>query len=217
MTFTRLEESDGYRQQREELRVAELELMDHVERVAKLRRALPADTIVDDYTFTDVATNARVQLSELFSGPDRALIVYHLMYGKAQTEACPLCTMWIDGYNAVASHLTQNVDFVVVAAAEPAALRTHADSRGWHNLRLLSAGDTTFKYDLGSEEADGAQTEWVSVFTLGSDGRVHHLYSKGAQMADDRRERGIDLLSPVWHLLDLTPSGRGDWVPALRY
>jgi hypothetical protein len=62
---------------------------------------------------------------------------------------------------------------------------------------MLSAGDTTFKYDLGSEEADGTQTEWISVFTRGGDGSVRHVYSKGAQMADDRRERGIDLLSPL--------------------
>ncbi|MFI7499222.1 hypothetical protein ACIBVL_12045 [Streptomyces sp. NPDC049687] len=31
------------------------------------------------------------------------------------------------------------------------------------------------------------------------------------------RERGIDLLTPVWHLLDLTPHGRADWYPALDY
>ena len=29
--------------------------------------------------------------------------------------------------------------------------------------------------------------------------------------------RGIDLLSPVWNLLDLTPEGRGDWEPSLAY
>jgi predicted dithiol-disulfide oxidoreductase (DUF899 family) len=125
--------------------------------------------------------------------------------------------MWIDGYNAIASHLSQNIDFVVVAAADPAAIRAHAAVRGWENLRLLSAGDTSFKYDLGSEEADGAQTEWVSVFSLGGDGTVVHRYSKGAQLADDRRERGIDLLSPVSHFLDITPTGRGDWYPSLSY
>jgi predicted dithiol-disulfide oxidoreductase (DUF899 family) len=217
MQFTRLTESEGYRRQREELRLAELELIDQVERVAALRRQLSADTVVDDYLFIDVASGAMVPLSELFTGPDRALILYHLMYGKAQTEPCPLCTMWIDGYDAVAPHITQNVDFAVVAAAEPAALRAHATARGWNSLRLLSAGDSTFKYDLGSEEADGAQTEWISVFSLGDDGTVRHVYSKGAQMADNRRERGIDLLSPVWHLLDLTPGGRGDWYPKLRY
>ena len=25
--------------------------------------------------------------------------------------------------------------------------------------------------------------------------------------------RGVDLLSPVWHLFDLLPSGRGDFMP----
>ncbi|MFI5287844.1 MAG: DUF899 family protein [Candidatus Dormibacteria bacterium] len=218
MEFTRLKESDEYRRQREELRLAELDLVDHTERVAALRRALPAETVVDDYQLVDVASGDRVRLSELFSAPDRALILYHFMYGKAQTEPCPLCTMWIDGYNAAAPHLTQNADFVVVAAAEPAAITAHAASRGWSNLRLLSAGETTFKYDLGTEEADGTQIESISVFTLGDDGSVRHVYSKGAQTADDRRERGIDLLTPVWHLLDLTPHGRpDDWYPSLHY
>jgi predicted dithiol-disulfide oxidoreductase (DUF899 family) len=217
MDFTRLKESDEYRRQREELRLSELELIDQVERVAALRRQLPADTVVEDYEFLDVARGDQVRLSELFSAPDRALILYHFMYGKAQAEPCPLCTMWIDGYNAAAPHVTQNADFAVVAAVEPAALRAHAASRGWNNLRLLSAGNSTFKYDLGGEEADGSQTEWISVFTRGGDGTVRHVYSKGAQMADDRRERGIDLLSPVWHLLDLTPAGRDDWYPSLHY
>jgi predicted dithiol-disulfide oxidoreductase (DUF899 family) len=217
MHFTRLNESDEYRRQREELRVAEVELIDHIERVAALRRDLPADTVVDDYELVDVSNGDQVRLSELFSAPDRTLLLYHFMYGKAEKTPCPLCTMWIDGYNAVAPHLSQNIDFAIVAAAEPDAIKAHAASRGWNNLRLFSAGDTTLKYDLGSEEADGAQTEWISVFTRGGDGTVRHLYSKGAQMADDRRERGIDLLSPVWHLLDLSPKGRGDWYPALSY
>jgi predicted dithiol-disulfide oxidoreductase (DUF899 family) len=218
MHFTRLKESDEYRRQRDELRVAELDLMDHAERVAALRRTLPADTIVDDYQLVDVASGDRVRISELFTAPDRTLIVYHFMYGKGQTEPCPLCTMWIDGYDAAAPHLAQNADFVVVAAAEAAAITAHAAARGWTNLRLLSAGDSTFKFDLGSEEADGTQIESISVFTLGDDGSVRHVYSKGAQMADDRRERGIDLLTPVWNLLDLTPDGRPhDWYPSLHY
>ena len=125
--------------------------------------------------------------------------------------------MWIDGFNAVAPHLLQNIDFAIVAAAEPGDIKAHAAVHGWDNLRLLSAGSSNFKYDLGSEEADGAQTEWISVFTRDADGTVRHVYSRGAQLADDRRERGIDLLSPVWQLLDLTPGGRGDWYPSLRY
>ena len=217
MEITRLDESEGCRTAREELRVAELELMDQIERVAMLRRQLPTDTVVDDYELLDASTGEVRRLSELFTTPTRALVVYHFMYGKAQTEPCPLCTMWIDGYDAAARHLAQNIDFVVVAAADPDAINAHAQARGWSNLRLLGAGDSNFKYDLGSEDADGAQTELVSVFVCSADGSLRHVYSKGARMADDRRERGIDLLSPVWHLLDLTPDGRGDWYPSLEY
>ncbi len=217
MHFTRLNESDEYRRRREELRVAELELSDHIEQVAQMRRELPNDTVVPDYELVDVSSGRPVRLSELFTAPDRALIVYHFMYGKGTPQPCPLCTMWIDGYNAAAHHLAQNADFVVVAAAPPAKIKAHAAARRWSGLRLLSAGDSTFKFDLGSEEANGEQVERVSVFTLGADGTVHHVYSKGAEMADDRRERGIDLLSSVWHLLDLTPAGRGNWYPSLDY
>jgi len=143
MDFTRLNESDEYRLRREELRVAERDLIDHVERVAALRRGLPADTAIDDYALVDASNGDHVRLSQLFSAPDRALVLYHFMYGKSQTDPCPLCTMWIDGYDAVAPHLSRNIDFAVVAAAEPAAIRAHAAARGWDNVRLLSAGDTT--------------------------------------------------------------------------
>src|SRR5207237_4520040 len=96
-----------------------------------------------------------VLLSELFTGAGRPLVIYHLMYGKCQTKPCPMCTAWIDGINGVAHHIAQNVDFAIVAAADPAASRAHARARGWNRLRLLSAGDSTFKYDLGSEDREG--------------------------------------------------------------
>jgi predicted dithiol-disulfide oxidoreductase (DUF899 family) len=68
--------------------------------------------------------------------------------------------MWIDGTNGVAQH----IDFALVAAADPKALRDHARERGWNNIRLPSAGSSTFKYDLGGEDADGGQDSSVSVF-----------------------------------------------------
>ncbi|NDZ82237.1 DUF899 domain-containing protein [Streptomyces sp. SID10853] len=218
-------ESAGYVSAREELRQAEIELMRHRERVAALRRALPPGPVVDDYVFQEGPADLRagdapertVRLGELFTGPGRDLIVYHLMYGKKQTEPCPMCTMWIDGFDAVAQHVARNADLVIVAAAGLPALRAHARDRNWTNLRLLSAGSSTFKYDLGSEDAEGVQDSTVSVFTRDDDGQVRHVYSAHPRMADDIDQRGIDLLSPVWHLLDLTPRGRGDWFAALRY
>ncbi|WP_152648340.1 DUF899 family protein [Streptacidiphilus anmyonensis] len=218
-------ESPEYLAAREELRQAEIDLMRHRERVAAQRRALPQGPPVDDYAFLEGPADLdagdtpvrQVRLSELFTAPDRPLIVYHLMYGKKQTDPCPMCTLWIDGFNGVARHITQNADFAVAAAADPAALREHARNRGWDRLRLLSCGDSSFKYDLGSESEDGVQDSTVSVFTRDADGTVRHFYSAHPRMAEDIDQRGIDLLAPVWHLLDLTPGGRADWFAALDY
>ncbi|MFG2288403.1 DUF899 family protein [Streptomyces sp. NPDC048595] len=210
---------------REELRHAEIELMRHRERVADLRRRLPPGPVVDDYVFEEGPADLEagdapartVRLGELFTGPGRDLVVYHLMYGKRQTEPCPMCTMWCDGFNGVARHVAQNVDLAIVAAADLPTLRAHARNRKWSNLRLLSAGSGSFKYDLGSEDAEGNQDSTVSVFTRDDDGSVRHFYSAHPRMSDDIDQRGIDLLSPVWHLLDLTRKGRGDWFAALDY
>ena len=144
-------------------------------------------------------------------------MVYHVMYGKRQIKPCPMCTAWIDGFNGVAHHIAQNVDFAIVAAADPVLLRAHARARGWNRLRLLSAGDTAFKYDLGSEDREGHQDSTISVFTRDNHGAVHHFYSAHPWMSPGVKERGIDLLSPIWHLLDLTPQGRGDWYAKLEY
>ncbi|MFJ6750662.1 DUF899 family protein [Streptomyces sp. NPDC091266] len=218
-------EPAAYVSAREELRQAEIELMRHRERVAELRRGLPPGPVVDDYAFEEGPADLRagdapvrtVRLGELFTGPGRDLVVYHMMYGKTHTEPCPMCTMWLDGFNGVARHLAQNFDLAVVAAAGLPALRTHARSRNWTNLRLLSAGAGTFKYDLGSEDAEGNQDSTVSVFTRDDDGSVRHFYSVHPRMSEDIDQRGIDLFSPVWNLLDLTRRGRGDWIASLDY
>ncbi|OIK24147.1 hypothetical protein VT52_029395 [Streptomyces malaysiense] len=227
MRQTRLHgESAEYLAAREELRGAEIELMRRRERVAALRRSLPPGPEVDDYVFLEGPADLDagdtpvrdVRLSELFTGgPERPLLVYHFMYGKRQTEPCPMCTLWIDGFDGVAHQVARNADLVVVAAAGLPALRRHARARGWSRLRLLGAGDSTFKYDLGSEDEDGVQDSTVSVFTRDPDGTVRHFYSAHPRMAEDIDQRGIDLLNPVWHLLDLTPGGRGDWFAGLDY
>ncbi|NUS83514.1 MAG: DUF899 family protein [Streptomyces sp.] len=226
MRQTRLpDEPADYLAAREELRLAEIELMRHRERVAAQRRALPQGPAVDDYVFIEGPADLdagdspvrETTLSELFTAPDRPLIVYHFMYGKSQTEPCPMCTLWTDGYNGVAHHISRNADFVIAAAADPPVLRQLARDRGWSRLRLLSCGDSTFKFDLGSEDKDGEQDSTISVFTRDGDGTVRHRYSAHPRMAEDIKERGIDLLSPVWNLLDLTPGGRDDWYPRLDY
>jgi predicted dithiol-disulfide oxidoreductase (DUF899 family) len=218
-------ESKEYLAKRKEVRLAEIELMEQREKVAALRRALPQGAALQDHEFLEgpADLNAgdepvhRVKLSELFTAPGRSLVIYHLMYGKKNVKPCPMCTMWVDGANGVAQHLAQNIDFAVVAAADPKAFRDHWRQRGWNNVRLLSAGSSSFKYDLGSEDADGGQDSSVSVFTKDDDGTVRHFYIAHPRMAPEIQERGIDLLAPAWNFLDLTPQGRGTWYASLAY
>src|ERR1700722_17195566 len=90
-------ESSEYLAKREELRLAEVALMLQRERVAELRRNLPAGAGVQDYQFEEGPrdlnagdTPARgVRLSELFTKPNRSLVIYHFMLGKKQTKPCP--------------------------------------------------------------------------------------------------------------------------------
>jgi predicted dithiol-disulfide oxidoreductase (DUF899 family) len=145
------------------------------------------------------------------------LVIYHFMFGKKQIKACPMCTAWLDGANGVAHHLAQNLDFAVVAATDIPTLRAHARARGWDKMRLLSAGNSSFKYDFGSEDREGGQDSTVSVFTLDAKSALRHFYTAHPRMAPDIQQRGIDLLAPIWHFMDLTPQGRGNWYANLAY
>src|ERR1700750_2414074 len=82
-------ESSEYLAKREELRLAEIELLRQRERVPELRRHLPEGAPIQDYVFREGphdlhsgdAPARTTHLSELFTKPDRSLIIYHLMYG----------------------------------------------------------------------------------------------------------------------------------------
>ena len=102
LQLTRLRnESAEYVARREELRLAEIELMRQRERVAEMRRRLPAGAVVEDYVFQEGPADLEVgdvpittiRLSDLFSGPNRSVVIYHLMYGKRQIHPCPMCTL----------------------------------------------------------------------------------------------------------------------------
>ncbi|WP_263381194.1 DUF899 domain-containing protein [Granulicella arctica] len=184
-------EPKEYLARREELRLAEIALMEQQERVAAMRRALRKE--------------------------ERPLVIYHMMYGKKQKTPCPMCTLWVDGFNGVARHLAQSIDFAVVMAADLKEIREFARTRGSNHLRLLSAASSIFKFDLGSEDVEGTQDSTISVFTKEKGGVMRHFYTAHPRMSPEIKERGIDLLTPVWDTMDLTPQGRGKWYPAVAY
>src|SRR6266581_3551001 len=82
-------ESPDYLAKREEVRLAEIELRNARERVAALRQTLPKGATIQDYEFLEGPASlddgdepvTKTRLSELFTAPDRSLVIYHFMYG----------------------------------------------------------------------------------------------------------------------------------------
>ena len=116
--------------------------------------------------------------------------------------------MWIDGFNGIAPQVTQRANFVVASRAPFERLQAWGRRREWNRLRLLSDDGPAFARDIDAEDAEGNPDSTVVVFAKDGD-EVRHTYTAHPMLED--RERGIDLLCAVWHLFDLTPSGRGDW------
>jgi predicted dithiol-disulfide oxidoreductase (DUF899 family) len=218
-------ESETYRKQRDQLLEAEVALKDQTERVAALRRQLPPGPVVEtDYLFRegpadlndDSPANFRdVRLSELFAPGKDSLIVDHLMWAPGDELPCRMCNMWADSYAAVALHVSDKVNFVLVAKVELARLRAWARRRGWNKFRLLSSHDNTFNRDYSAEDERGQQPA-VSVSKRAPDGKIYFTYTT-EMSRNPGHHRGIDPFSPVWHLFDLLAEGRENWMPEHFY
>ncbi|MBO0849747.1 MAG: DUF899 family protein [Pseudonocardia sp.] len=213
--------SEEYQAARRRLAEAEIALRDQVEAVAAQRRGLPPGPVLPEYPLVEgpreLAADGPempVTLADLF-GPHDQLFVYHLMLHQDDDEACPMCSMWVDGFHGVARHIQRRAGLAVIARAPLAKLRRYGRYRGWSGLRLVSAHGSDLLTDLGVQGSRGAQFPAVSVFTrVGSE--VRHAYTQSADLPDGTG-RGMDLLNPVWNVWDLLPSGRGDWMPDNSY
>jgi predicted dithiol-disulfide oxidoreductase (DUF899 family) len=105
---------------------------------------------------------------ELFTEPAKTLVLIHFMFGKAQTQPCPMCAMWAYGYAGVVQHLRQRLNFVVIVAGELERFEVFARDRPWDDFRIVSAADISVKRDLGFENEEGGQMPGVSVFERSS-------------------------------------------------
>jgi len=221
-------ESEAYRRARNELLQAELELRRKVEDVAALRRKLPlGGEVQQDYEFeegsadlADTKTVRKVRLSELFEPGQDTLVLYSYMYGPKMKEPCPMCTSFLDGLDGNLPHIRRQVSFALAARSPLARIRELARGRGWRHHRLLSAEKNSFARDYFGESVEEKQNPMLNVFVKRG-GKVHHFWgteSLYAKTGDDMDSRHIDQMWPLWHVLDLTPQGRGGrWYPAIDY
>jgi predicted dithiol-disulfide oxidoreductase (DUF899 family) len=222
-------ETAAYRKARNELLEVEQELRRRTEQVAVMRRALPlGGEIPVDYVFqeavvgSDGSERARpVRMSELFAPDKPTLAIYSFMFGPAMSRPCPLCTSILDSLDGAHVHASQLINLAVVAKSPIERLREFACERGWRHLRLLSSAANTYNRDYHAEDEQGGE-QWpaLTVFTR-RDGRIHHATSSELFYVppdSGQDPRHVDMIWPLWNLLDQTPEGRGrNFNPKLEY
>ncbi len=173
------------------------------QRVAELRRQLPAEPVAD-YELT--GPDGKTKLSAMFGDKSDLILIHNMGAG------CPYCTMWADGFNGVLHHLESRAAFVVVSPDAPEVQQRQASKRGWR-FQMYSAKGTTFIEEMGfgseEEHYDSHAMPGVSALHKNTDGSI-------VRVARDFFGPG-DLYCGVWHLFDLLRDGPDDWEPQFDY
>ena len=181
------------------------------------RRELPWVKVDQSYEFD--GPDGKESLAELFSGCSQ-LVVYHFMYGPEWEEGCPSCSFWADNYNGTVAHLNhRDINLVAISNAPLDKLEAYKKRMDW-NFKWVSSLSTEFNRDYGvtftPEEIDAGDTFYnfrkrkinlqeapgISVFYRDGNNNVFHTYSCYS--------RGLDMLNGAYHMMDLTPKGRGE-------
>lgn len=182
------------------------------------RQALPWVKVKKDYVFD--GENGSVRLADLFEGRSQ-LIIYHLMFNPEWDAACKSCSFWADGFERSVVHLkARDVAFAATSRAPLGKLMAYRKRMGW-SFPWVSSGGNSFSHDFGvhftPEELETGDYEYnyrknsfgggedapgFSVFARNDDGGVFHTYSCYS--------RGIEMMNPAYHLLDLVPKGRDE-------
>lgn len=218
-------ESQEYRSARDKLLAEENALREQIERVAALRRQLPAGgEIKEDYEFEEIdlanGSTRPIRFSELF-GDKSDLLVYSYMYGPDWEDPCPSCTSVIDGIEAVSRHVRQQAELVVIGKATPVQLNDIAKERGWSDLRLLSCEKNDYARDYNAQPGETSESLMPLMNVFQKDGdKIHHFWASELVWTpmEGGHPRHVDIAWPLWGLLDMTRSGRHpDMGPQLRY
>lgn len=230
-------ESAEYRQARSALLDEEIALRRHIERVAAQRRALPlGGEVPEDYVFERLGENGMpesVPMSKLF-GRHSTMLLYSFMYGPERDRPCPMCTHLLDSIHGGAPHASQRLALYVVAKSPLARLVAWGRERGWSHFTFLSTAGNRYDADyfgdsskvpegLRSLRAPKDAPDWdetmFNVFRL-VEGKVRHCWGSELTWSPEepgQHHRSGDAVNALWGLLDMTPEGRGQFMPTIAY
>ena len=230
-------ESTEYRRARGALLAEEMALRRQIEAVAAQRRALPpGGEVREECLFEGIGANGmpeKVEMSKLF-GRHPTLILYSFMYGPEREAPCPMCTHLLDSVNGGARHAGQRASLYVVAKSPIARMVAWARERGWDHLQFLSTAGNRYTTDYFGDTSkvpgairkawDGKDGEnydetMFNVFRL-DHGKVRHFWGSELTWAPQepgQHHRSGDAVNALWGLFDMTPEGRGQFMPKLAY
>jgi predicted dithiol-disulfide oxidoreductase (DUF899 family) len=217
-------ESESYREARNKLLDAEIELRRKIEEVAAIRRSMPmGGKIKEDYVFEEMDAAGKIKqtkLSGLFAPGKDTLIIYSYMFGPEAVNPCTSCTSIMDGINGMVFHVNDRLNFVAVTKSPIEKVLKVIKNRGWNNLRFLSSNKNTYNTDYFAENEKGSQLPVLNVFHKTNDGIYHFYSTELLYVPPEKGQNGrhVDMIWPLWNLFDYTPEGRGtDWYPKLSY
>jgi predicted dithiol-disulfide oxidoreductase (DUF899 family) len=216
MTDHELVAREAWLEARKALLAEEKALTRERDRLSAARRDLPWVRIEKSYVFD--GPDGDESLGDLFEGRSQ-LIVYHFMYDPEWEEGCKSCSFWADGFERLIVHLNhRDVSMVAVSKAPLATLEAYKARLGWtfkwvssfandfnrdFNVSFtpeeLEAGEVDYNY--GRQRFPATEAPGISVFAK-DDAGIYHTYSCYS--------RGLDMLNPGYHYLDLVPKGRDE-------
>jgi len=197
-------ESREYRLARNQLLEAEIELRRTIERVAAQRRALPpGGAVADDYVFEEAAGEGReVTFSQLFTPGRDTLVIYSFMFPRWSGDTRP----------GPAEGATARLPLAETPCPSCTSILDALDGAAPHLASQL---------DFVVVAKSGEQSPILNVFTREGDGFRHRWATELMFAPRDEGEdpRHVDLIWPIWHVLDMTPGGRGSSpdFPAMHY
>lgn len=185
------------------------------------RRRLPMVPVEKEYVLD--GPDGLVRLRDLFEGRPQ-LIVYHFMFEPDAEAGCPGCSYFADNIGHLEHLHARGTSFALISRAPIATLQDYKNRMGW-TMPWYSSFGSDFNYDfhattdeaiapvsynyrsaeelkaLGHDYHVKGEQPVLSVFLRDWE-RVYHTYSCFA--------RGLEAPLGTYHLLDLTPFGRGE-------
>jgi predicted dithiol-disulfide oxidoreductase (DUF899 family) len=186
--------AEQWKQERDELLVAEKDATRLLDRIAARRRRLPM-VAFDHAPYRFDAPGGTKTLIDLFE--DRPQLVVYQFMDNGPDEFCPGCTHFTNNVADLSELADNGVSWSTVSNMPLGQIEEYKARRGW-TMPFVSSRGTTFADDCGAGSGF-----MLSVFLRdGTD--VFRTYATTA--------RGVDRLLFVNNILDLVPYGRQeDW------